>query len=609
MKAKAKQMLQSLQYLHSLSNRLLPLIVLTKLLYTLIPFVNIVLSSMIIDKLVSKADLQELILLTGITVSSNVILNLAAHGINQIMLVHLFGFSRMYNIQIALKTADMDFELIENPETHKLKAKIEDSQNASSWWSLTNVFEKIVESAFGILFAIIVGGKLFASGSTKALVNTPWFTLLYLVLLLSSIFLTFFVDKKFLTKIYKVLDEFSGGNRIFLYLNNLIATYKNGKDIRIYNAKALLEQESENLWGKVGFVGFKKLSHLDGSLKGLKGGITAATGGLIYLFVAMKAVLGELSVGQIVRYANSISQFITHFSGLINSLNTFSLNCSRMQNTFDYLNLPDKMHKGTLPVEKRNDYEYELVFHKVSFRYPGATEYVLKDLNLKLHIGQRMAVVGMNGSGKTTMIKLLCRLYDPTEGMITLNNIDIRKYDYAEYMSLFGVVFQDFKLFSFTLGQNVATSLSYERDRATDALHKAGLDARLANLPQGLDTPLYKGFVEDGIEISGGEAQKVALARALYKDAPFIVLDEPTAALDPIAEFEIYSNFNKIVGERTVIYISHRLSSCRFCHEIAVFNEGRLVQRGSHDTLIQDRSGKYYELWNAQAQYYTDKTS
>jgi ATP-binding cassette subfamily B protein len=215
----------------------------------------------------------------------------------------------------------------------------------------------------------------------------------------------------------------------------------------------------------------------------------------------------------------------------------------------------------------------------------------------------------MNGSGKTTFIKLLCRLYDPDEGEIHLNGIDIRKYDYNEYMRLFSIVFQDFKLFSFSLAQNVAASVRYDEKVVEDALDKVGLEKRLETMPKGIETPLYKDFDEDGVEISGGEAQKIALSRALYRDAPIIILDEPTAALDPISEFEIYSKFNEIVGTKTAFYISHRLSSCRFCDEIAVFNEGRIIQKGNHEELLKDEHGKYYELWNSQAQYYNDNAS
>ncbi len=222
---------------------------------------------------------------------------------------------------------------------------------------------------------------------------------------------------------------------------------------------------------------------------------------------------------------------------------------------------------------------------------------------MKFKVGGRLAVVGENGSGKTTFIKLLCRLYDPTEGVILLNGIDIRKYRYGDYLALFSVVFQDFKLLSQPLGKNVAASEDYDRARAEQCLVKAGFGARLEQLPEGLDTFLYRDFDENGVEISGGEAQKIALARVLYQDAPFIVLDEPTAALDPEAEAEVYTKFNDIVEDKTAVYISHRLSSCRFCDEIAVFDGGRVVQQGTHDSLLEAQ-GKYRSLWEAQAQYY-----
>ena len=188
-----------------------------------------------------------------------------------------------------------------------------------------------------------------------------------------------------------------------------------------------------------------------------------------------------------------------------------------------------------------------------------------------------------------------------------LNGIDIRKYRYDNYLELFSVVFQDFRLLAQPLGQNVAASIEYDRERAAECLERAGFGQRLTEMPKGLDTCLYREFEEDGVEISGGEAQKIALARVLYRDAPFIVLDEPTAALDPEAEAEVYTRFNDIVEDKTAIYISHRLSSCRFCDEIAVFDHGQVVQQGKHDDLLAASGGKYQTLWDAQAQYYQKK--
>ncbi|MBQ6408367.1 MAG: ABC transporter ATP-binding protein [Butyrivibrio sp.] len=278
-----------------------------------------------------------------------------------------------------------------------------------------------------------------------------------------------------------------------------------------------------------------------------------------------------------------------------------------LEDTYEFLDYPNNMYQGSLTTEKRRDNKYEIEFRNVSFKYPGSNSYALKNVNLKFNIGEKLAIVGMNGSGKTTFIKLLCRLYDPTEGTILLNGIDIRKYRYDEYMNIFSIVFQDFKLFAMPLGENVATSSDYDKEKVLSVLEKAGFGERLEKMSKGLETHLYKQLDKEGVEISGGEAQKIAIARALYKDAPFIILDEPTAALDPVAEAEIYEKFSEMVDDRTAVYISHRLSSCKFCDEIAVFHDGRVVQKGTHFDLLQDSKGKYYELWNAQAQYYNDE--
>jgi len=271
----------------------------------------------------------------------------------------------------------------------------------------------------------------------------------------------------------------------------------------------------------------------------------------------------------------------------------------------EYFDIPNDMYQGSLAVEKRSDKKYDIEFRNVSFKYAGSEGYALKNVNLSFNVGERLAVVGMNGSGKTTFIKLMCRLYDPTEGEIYMNDFNIRKYDYRQYLDLFSVVFQDYSLLALPLGNNVSSAATWDGEKAERCLREVGFGERYDNMPRGLETPIYKNFDDEGVNVSGGEAQKIALARALYKDAPFIILDEPTAALDPIAEAEIYAKFDEMVGDKTAIYISHRLSSCRFCDKIAVFDKGEIVQVGNHEELLADENGKYYELWTAQAQYYT----
>ncbi len=325
---------------------------------------------------------------------------------------------------------------------------------------------------------------------------------------------------------------------------------------------------------------------------------------LVRCLTAILALMGKCTLGQMTQYVNSISEFTSKIGRFSDIFTQLWYNTDYLERYFEFMDIPTKMKVGCLPVEKRVDGEYKIVFDHVSFKYPGSERYALKDICMEFEIGEKLAVVGMNGSGKSTFIKLLCRLYDPTEGTIYMNGIDIQRYDYKEYLELFSVVFQDFKLFSFGLGENIAVSETFDEEEIKTAMYKSGLETFLQKQTNGLQTTLYRDFDKEGVEVSGGEAQKIALARAVCKGAPFVILDEPTAALDPMAEYEIYNHFNELVADRTTVYISHRMSSCRFCGDIAVFHEGELVQRGSHESLMQEENGKYYELWTAQAQYY-----
>ncbi|MDE5590505.1 MAG: ABC transporter ATP-binding protein/permease [Acetatifactor sp.] len=326
---------------------------------------------------------------------------------------------------------------------------------------------------------------------------------------------------------------------------------------------------------------------------------------VLYLYIGAKAYIGTFGVGNFFLYTGSVDRFLKAVSDFGSSISNFRQNNDYLMEVFRYLDLPDDMYRGTLSVEKREDNKFEIEFRNVSFRYPGSESFALKNVSFKFRIGERLAFVGMNGSGKTTFVKLLCRLYDPTEGHILLKGIDISKYNYDEYIKLFSVVFQDYFTFAFSLGENVSAKQDYDAEKVWSCLNKVGVWDKFSKTERGLETPLGTGYQNDGVEISGGEAQRIALARALYKDAPYIILDEPTAALDPIAEAEVYSKFNEIVENKTAIYISHRLSSCRLADKILVFHDGEIVQQGNHDQLVTDTAGKYYELWNAQAQYYT----
>ena len=322
----------------------------------------------------------------------------------------------------------------------------------------------------------------------------------------------------------------------------------------------------------------------------------------VYIYVGLSVLDGNISIGDVLFYTGSITRLSTTFNEAISGYNQLVYRFEYLGNFEEFINSKNMHYEGTLPIEKRDDYQYEFEFKNVSFKYPNTDNYVLKNIDLKLKVNQRLAIVGQNGAGKTTLIKLLCRLYEPSEGEILLNGINIEKYDYKEYTDIFSVVFQDFKLFPLPLDENIAGSNDVDEDKCLEALDKVSLKEKVLSWPEKQHTRLYKDL-GDGVNISGGEAQKIAIARALYKDAPFVIMDEPTAALDPLAEAEIYENLNQLVNDKTAIFISHRMSSCKFCDEIIVFENGEITQRGTHESLLEEE-GLYQQLWNAQAQYY-----
>lgn len=398
-------------------------------------------------------------------------------------------------------------------------------------------------------------------------------------------------------------------NALFSHSIWIIRNRKLAPDVRVYSQE---EYTKKFMCSKEGtFMSKGPFARLTwrkvGPKKAGGAGVNALFAGVAYLYVCLKALGGAFGVGMVTQYAAAITQLSAGVGVLFGEVGFMPVNGRFLQQVFQLLDTPNRMYMGSLTTEKRSDREYDIEFRDVGFRYPGSGSWALRHVNVKFRVGGRLAVVGRNGSGKSTFIKLLCRLYDPEEGIILLNGVDIRKYNYDDYMGLFSVVFQNFALTDYPLGENVAASTQVDRELAADCLEKAGFGERLRSLPQGLDTWLAKGMEDSGVDLSGGEAQKVAIARSLYKDAPFIVLDEPTAALDPIAEEEIYTRFSQIITDKTAIYISHRLSSCRFCEEIMVFDGGTVVQHGSHEALLAVVPGKYNELWHAQAQYYSEE--
>ena len=509
--------------------------------------------------------------------------------------------SRIYMMKEG-KNLSLDYQLLDSPAVNAIKARIErDNRWGSGFWNTSWFLKSLLDSFFGFIVGVAMIIPFFINNDMGG--GILFLTSLLIFAIAVALINSKIIQNKLTRHLNSNSPKYETKYHFYFIFRGAIGSIL--KTARIYGMKKLLsgyfdeDDRRQYEFSKV----HTQYSCASGLVRALASGIMTVSA---YIFVVARAVTGAVSISNVVRYAGTIYNMANNFFGLSSAVTNLVAQTDRIQAMLEFMEVQNVLYKGTLPIEKRRDNQYAIEFRNVSFKYPGSDDYSLRNFSIQLNIGQKLAIVGMNGSGKTTMIKLLCRLYDPTEGEITLNGIDIKKYDYAEYIRIFSVVFQDFKMFSFKLSENIACSTDVDTERAAKVIEMVGLSERTDKMQDGLDTYLYNDY-DKGVEISGGEAQKIALARALYKNAPFIILDEPTAALDPIAEFEIYSKFNEIVGDKTAIYISHRLSSCRFCDDIAVFHEGELIQRGNHDTLLAVKGGKYRELWNAQAQYYNGK--
>ena len=609
--------LRGIKELHKVSPKFFPLLTVYSIFSAITPYITVFFSAQILKELATMRREEILwqwviagVLCVGIAAIAKAMLYRRYNS----LLNDLYGRKEILFIH---KMFSLDFSELDKQENHDLRAQIQQNENWSSWglMRVEEAYVGAVSSVIGLLSGIVLTVSLFTSPVPESagwltVLNNPVFILVLAAMMVVVSIVAGNLSAKSMSCWSDFSEEATFGNRLFGHFGFIGQDKERSVDIRMNNQQRLVSAywKTNSSFGVDGPFG-KAAKGKMGVYASLGVCITTLVTGFIYVFTCLKAWGGAFDVGSITQYVGAATAMVTNVFALTDLLGIMKTNAPYLEKTFEFLDIPNAMYQGSLTTEKRADRQYEVEFKDVSFKYPGSDIWALRHVNMKFKVGKRLAIVGENGSGKTTFIKLLCRLYDPQEGQILLNGIDIRKYRYDDYMSIFSVVFQDFQLICQPLGNNVAGSIEYDRERVKKALIDAGFGDRLATMEKGLDTMIYKNLTEDGVDVSGGEAQKIAIARALYKDAPFIILDEPTAALDPIAEAEIYGKFDEIAGDKTAIYISHRLSSCKFCDEIAVFHEGAVIQHGTHAELVADVSGKYHELWNAQAQYYTEKTA
>lgn len=604
---------KGLKEIHAIRPCLLLLIFGRCVFQALFPFINIYMSARVLNALIAREKFIPMLMLAFITVFLNLIVTIILQFFNHIIALWQSEFNILYEMRLSFKVASLDYVDVENSRTHMLRQKINDMKNldGSGILQFLNAFQELLKNGFAVIFAISMTLPLFFSSSgiritsLLSFMDSIWAALVLSILIVINIVVNMYASAVVTRKMYTIMNSMIPFNRIFgYYMGNYISTYHAGKDIRVYHQSDLISSEIDALFANADTV-INRLANNQTKYSVMASVSTIIVSMIIYLFVGLKVLAGVFAAGMIIKYVSSINEFTNGLTGFMRAISKIRANKEALITYFQFMDMPAKVNDGTLLLNNKK-HGYVIEFRDVSFRYPDSNTYALEKINFSFCLGEKIALVGENGSGKTTMIKLMCRLYDPTEGVILLNGIDIREYQYEEYIHLFSVVFQDFQLLSFSLAENVSITTEFQPKKVEACLKKSGFCERLSRMPNGIETYLFTDFEEAGVEISGGESQKIALARALYKDAPFIILDEPTAALDPIAEAEVYARFDDMVKDKGALFVSHRMSSCRFCDKIAVFHNGKIIQFGSHNELITDESGEYYALWHAQAQYYTE---
>lgn len=507
--------------------------------------------------------------------------------------------------KITAKALELEFEKFEKTETmDAIRRTNVSSMGSGNVGDQLIVIHTLITSLLSVLYALFFLLRLFLlSDSSRNNFFTSSFSMLALLLLCGvQLALSSRINRRSTQKKIELNQGNDHSNSVANYLVNVMLEERRADDIRIGHLDHFLDVQ----FGKamehflpmyLDFARFSAITDGKNALLSLLSNFAA------YLVIGARALYGVLPIGDVLLYAGSVTRAMSDLQTFLATGSEFDYINSYLSTYEDFIAQPSMAYDGTLPIEKRDDGQYEFAFHDVSFSYPGTNIPVLEHVTLSFAVGEKTALVGRNGAGKTTLIKLLCRLYEPTSGYITLNGIDIRKYSYKEYTQAFSVVFQDFHLFSLPLNENIAAGTEIDEAALQSSLAKVGLTECVQRLPQGTHTRLYNNN-GTGVDLSGGEAQRTAIARALYKDAPFVILDEPTAALDPIAEAEIYEQFSQMISGKTAVYISHRMSSCKFCDRIVVLDHGRIAEDGTHDTLLANH-GIYANLYETQAQYYT----
>lgn len=594
-----KILIKGIRLVHEIS----PCLVLCKVTLSIIkgvsPFIEVSMMAMIINELMEQGDINRLLKLITFTLFFLFLIGLLIELLTMIITVREKIFDERHEIFLNNYSHKISFDKIENGSTTELRDMIKGIMDMEGGGL------KAVSSLLGDLCKNITIVGVSGILCFYIIKHFLWLSILFIMIIWGLTSVKLFLAAKMKYQIFNAtLNGVKYNKYLSYYLYEYLEDDKFAKDIRIFNQHELVKREMEEK-GFDSWIGiFNTCAKVKKKFGGLSCVISVIISGVIYFFVVIHALMKKIGIGDVVKYFTVFTEFMNGLEGIVETINAIKYNNKYLKLVYKYIDLDQKLEDMNGKECLKEESVKEIAFHNVSYKYPGSNTYALENVSFKINSNEHVAIVGMNGSGKTTMIKLLCRFYKPDKGSITVNGKDIQEFPYNEYRKMFSVVFQDFALFAFPIGENIAVDFNYDVDKVWDILEQAGIKQCVEKLKCQLNTVLYKQYEESGVDLSGGEEQKIAISRALYRNAQIYILDEPTAALDPVSEAEIYSKMETMTNKKTVIFISHRLSSCCKSDKIIVFHKGKIVQQGTHKELLKNTRGRYYKLWNSQAECY-----
>lgn len=553
------------------------------------PLINIFLPTLILGELLNDKNVEKIIIYVLMIVLLNSFSKLLVLFLESRIKLINDSMNKYFSTKINYKTMRMDYEDSENPELRDLNKKAIGgmTEDTNGLADSMNFVSMIISSSISFIsvFFIIVFSK------------TPLLILLSFI----DVIIGFFIIKSQNKNQYNFWEKNTRLNLRFGYFFFELLDFSYAADLRLYGAKKLVKDSSLKNIDTMS-TAYKSLSLKQAKLSQLSLILTFIIEKVLVYIVLIVSCFNEvISVTTLSLLLTSFASFTFSLNSIINYSYRLMMTAKYQSKYIDYMEYSNNKKTGTIIPNKEIK---SIEFRNVSFKYPRTEQYILKNINITLK-KERISLVGLNGSGKTTIVKLLCGFYNDYEGKILVNDIDIRDYDYEAYLDLFSIVFQDFNIISFTVKDNIE-NIDDDQILLYDTLTRAGLAERINELPNKELTYVNKYFDKDGVQFSGGEMQKIAIARALYKNGPIVILDEPTAALDPIAEAEIYYRFNEVIGNKFTLFISHRLSSCRFADKIIVLDNSEIKEIGNHEQLMSKNDGIYRKMFDAQAKYYQE---